>query len=98
MSSRRTASSSTSAFHDVKYGQDRDRDVEKSRLEETFDAKAAEDAPPPYNPGENAGLHNSEKTHQLEDDPLEVLRDFNTIIILDDSTSMCGSLWHEVNL
>ena len=48
------------------------------------------DAPPAYTrPSFSA-------THHLAEDPLSLLMKYNTIVILDDSSSMAGKLWDEV--
>ena len=66
----------------------------RSKMEKVFsssaqDPEVVEDPPPPYIlPAEfvDAGI--------TEDD-LEILRDYDTVIIVDDSGSM-GSLWYQV--
>lgn len=49
--------------------------------------QSAEDAPPPYVPPTFSAAH------QLSEDPLDVLRRYNTVVVLDDSGSMQGALW-----
>lgn len=76
------------------------RDGRNSPLQSTYemasskeeDAKrdrqsVVSEAPPPYFPPE------SKSNHTSAEDPLQLLRNFNTVIVLDDSSSMSASFY-----
>lgn len=69
-------------------GKDGKRDMKKEPLNEN--SPPSEEAPPPYE------TPTFSAAHKLSEDPLEVLRRYNTVVVLDDSGSMQGALWTQV--
>ncbi|KAL1598914.1 hypothetical protein SLS60_008059 [Paraconiothyrium brasiliense] len=60
---------------------------------------ANNDPPPAYTPGPAPPApltHQAPVTPATDDDPYAFLRNFDTVFLIDDSGSMAGSRWHQV--